>query len=184
MTISSTSHQDLDTFRTYLLHLLLNDGSDKEIGGYDGPRDWKTDAILEGLGRLVRKSQAKCNCVVDGSAVENGHGNEAKPALRVEYFLVGCRVFSLTDVQALPAWTNCPKCGRLPPPTTMEPVSFASTEEELIHLRSQREELESLREQVQELQLLKNQVQVVARVCNTVARGDLLARKSPSSSKA
>jgi len=86
---------------------------------------------------------------------------------------LGCRVFSLTGIQVLPAWTNCPKCGRLPPPTTMEPVSFASTEEELTYLRSQREELQSLREQVQELQLLKDQVQDVARVCNAVARGDL-----------
>ena len=93
MTVSSANHQDPDTFKTYLLHLLLNDGSDKDIGGYDGPRDWKTDAILENLGRLVRKSQAKCNGVVDVSAVENGHGNETKSALRVELFLSGCHAF-------------------------------------------------------------------------------------------
>jgi len=86
MTISSTKNQDPDAFRTYLLHLLSNDGSDKEIGGYDGPRDRKTDAILEGLGRLLRKSQGKCNGIVDGSALENGHANETKPALRVESF--------------------------------------------------------------------------------------------------
>ena len=55
----------------------------------------------------------------------------------------------------------------------MEPVSFASTEEQLIYLRSQREELQSLREQFQELQLLKDQVQDVTRVCNAVAWGDL-----------
>jgi hypothetical protein len=69
---------------------------------------WTLTAIYR---NVVTKSQANCNGVAEGSIVENGHGSETTPVLRVEPFPWGCHVCSLTNIQVLSAWTSCPQCG-------------------------------------------------------------------------
>lgn len=57
MATLAVDSQNAALFHSYLLQLLSSGPNDSQIAPYDGPSDWQTDAILEGLGRVMKQKR-------------------------------------------------------------------------------------------------------------------------------